>query len=75
MNNKFASLGIALSRDEAKKVMGGLVATGGSGLDGTACTKDEDCSGITKTCDNGTVVTARCNKIRSVCQTVCVYAY
>jgi hypothetical protein len=44
MNKKFASLGTALSRDEAKKVMGGL-PIGGPENPGGNCSIQLDCGG------------------------------
>lgn len=50
MNKKFASLGTVLSRDEAKKVMGGNYTeiggdNGGSPSCSEMCSKDADCAG------------------------------
>ena len=82
MNNKFASLGTALSRDEAKKVMGGKMAPlpgdfgdlGGSGTGATPCTSDADCAQMKpKVCSKDYVEPFKCNTIQKVCQAVCVY--
>ena len=61
----FSEMKNALSRSEMKKIMAGSGAT--------SCTTNSDCSGIHKTCSNGTVVTATCNKILGYCETVCVF--
>ena len=59
MNNKFASLGTALSRDEAKKVMGGNVAL-------VLAISDD---GVSCTCKNGTEVgMASCDTCSRYCE-------
>jgi hypothetical protein len=58
MNNKFASLGTALSRDEAKKVMGGKLNLafddGGGNKCNVKCSKDSDCDTTCPSCEKNT---------------------
>lgn len=55
MNKIFASLGIALSREEAKKVMGGLVDDEGNGNKcNVKCSKDSDCDTTCPSCEKNT---------------------
>jgi hypothetical protein len=68
MNNKFASLGTALNRDEAKKVMGGLVLGGGGGVGG------EDGGGGDVGCGTGISCTGKkagdeCGTKKCICDT------
>jgi hypothetical protein len=59
MNKKFASLGTALSRDEAKKVMGGLEDNELGGR----------CRQIFLPCSVGCGSYCRCNTIFNMCET------
>ena len=52
MNKKFASLGTALSRDEAKKVMGGNTEFEFEGGCGDSCITNNDCP-VDRECKSG----------------------
>jgi hypothetical protein len=68
MNNKFASLGTALSRDEAKKVMGGkiigLVNDEGGGSVCATCGTQSICGSDTKCVHSTTSCCIECNGVK-----------